>query len=72
MTNHWGPGRNSFIAGSSTRNQREIERLWCDVFRCVCQHFYYNFYAMEETGILDVENLLHLFWLHPVFTEKNQ
>ena len=25
---------------------------------------------MEETGILDVENLIHLFRLHLVFTEK--
>ena len=69
MTNHWGPGRNSFIAGSSTRNQR-IERLVRDVFRCVYQHLFYNFYAMEETGILDVENPVHLFCLHLVFTEK--
>ena len=69
MTNNWGPGRNSFIAGSSTRNQG-IKRLLRDVFRCVYQHFYYNFYAMEETDILDVENLIHLFCLHLVFTEK--
>ena len=25
---------------------------------------------MEETGILDVENPIHLFCFHPVFTEK--
>ena len=42
MTNHWEPVRNSFIAEPFTRNQ-SIERLWRDVFRCVYQHFYYNF-----------------------------
>ena len=41
MVAHWGEGRRSFIAGSSTSNQR-IERLWRDVYRCVCHFFYYR------------------------------
>ena len=64
-----GYNRGSFIAGSSTRNQR-IERLWRDVFRCVAMHFYYTFYAMEQTGVLDVENSVHLFALHLVYLER--
>ena len=47
-----GAGRGSYIAGSSTRNQR-IERLWRDVFRCVAVIFYYSFYGMEQSGMLD-------------------
>ena len=45
--------RGSFIAGPSTHNQR-IERLWRDVFRWVCHFYYYVFYAMEYSGVLDV------------------
>ena len=64
-----GEGRNSFLAGPSTRNQR-IERLWRDVFRCVCHFFYYLFYGMEQSGILDLDNSLHMFALHIVFLQR--
>ena len=34
-----GIGQQRVLVGSSVHNQR-IERLWRDVFRCVCHHFY--------------------------------
>ena len=43
----------SFLVCSSTRNKR-IERLWWDVFRCVYHLFYYVFYALEDTGLLNI------------------
>ncbi len=46
-----GPNRGSYLAGTSTRNQR-IERLWRDVWMYVCYQFYYTFQAMEVEGEL--------------------
>jgi hypothetical protein len=64
-----GENRGSALVGSSTQNQR-IERLWRDLFRCVCSTFYYTFIAMEEAGILDRNNTLHLFILHYIYLPR--
>lgn len=64
-----GEGRRSFIAGPSTHNQR-IERLWRDVYRCICHQYYYIFYAMECTGLLNVDDPLRLFTLHLIFLPR--
>ena len=60
MENLMGRNRGSALRGTSTQNQR-IERLWRDVFRCVCSTYYYMFQAMSDLGILDIEDVLHKF-----------
>lgn len=55
-----------FIAGRSVHNQR-IERMWRELWNGVTVLFYNLFHFMEDTGLLQVENELHLQVLHLVF-----
>ena len=61
-----GTGRGSHIASSSVHNQC-IERLWRDVYKCVCSIYHKLFYSMEATGILDPASEIDLFVLHCVY-----
>ena len=64
-----GRDRGSALRGTSQQNQR-IERLWRDVFRCVCCNFYYLFHTLETQNILDRNDNLHLCILHYVFLPR--
>ena len=57
------------ITGTSVHNQR-IERLWVDLHRSVTLLFYRLFYFLEQHGLLDPLNEVHLFALHYVYMPR--
>ena len=64
-----GPGRGSMITGRSVHNQR-IERLWRDLFEGVSYIYYHLFHHLEDNGVLDPSNPLHLFSIHYVYIPR--
>ena len=54
------------ITSRSVHNQR-IERLWRDLFSGCVASFYYHFYELEQTDLLDPNSDKDIFALHYIY-----
>lgn len=49
-----------------------IERLWRDVWIAVTSKYYNVLHSLEEGGLLDVSDVVHLFGVHYIFVPRLQ
>uniref|UniRef100_A0A8C5DJN0 Integrase core domain-containing protein n=1 Tax=Gouania willdenowi TaxID=441366 RepID=A0A8C5DJN0_GOUWI len=66
-----GTDRESFISGKSLRNHR-MTRLWRDVWIAVTSTYYNVLHSLEEVGVLDISDGIHLYGVHYIFVAKLQ